>query len=67
MDSSSSTLILEKPFLFMVAAVSDYVPSFPQDGKLKKRDDWNFLEFRVKKNMDILKSLDKEGNYFNWF
>jgi phosphopantothenoylcysteine decarboxylase / phosphopantothenate---cysteine ligase len=61
MDSSSPTLILKKPYLFMVAAVSDYVPSFPQEGKLKKEligGSWNL---ELKQNMDILKSLDKEG------
>ena len=61
MDSSTPTLILKKPFLFMVAAVSDYVPAFPQDGKLKKEligTSWNL---ELKQNMDILKSLDKEG------
>ena len=61
MDSSTPTLILKKPFLFMVAAVSDYVPSFPQDGKLKKEligTSWNL---ELKQNMDILKSLPKEG------
>ena len=60
MDSSSPTLILKKPFLFMVAAVSDYLPSFPQDGKLKKEligTSWNL---ELKQNMDILSSLDKE-------
>lgn len=44
----------------MVAAVSDYLPSFPQDGKLKKEligTSWNL---ELKQNMDILSSLDKE-------
>ena len=61
MDNSTPTLIMKKPFLFMVAAVSDYVPAFPQDGKLKKEligTSWNL---ELKQNMDILKSLDKEG------
>ena len=61
MDNSTPTLILKKPYLFMVAAVSDYVPAFPQDGKLKKEfigDSWSL---ELKQNMDILKSLDKEG------
>ena len=50
----------KKPFLFMVAAVSDYIPSSPQDGKLKKEvlgSSWNL---DLKQNMDILKSLDKQ-------
>jgi len=47
----------------MVAAVSDYIPSYPQDGKLKKDmigPQWNL---ELKQNIDILKSLDKEGVY----
>jgi phosphopantothenoylcysteine decarboxylase / phosphopantothenate---cysteine ligase len=61
MDNSTPTLILKKPFLFMVAAVSDYVPAFPQDGKLKKELIGTHWNLELKQNMDILKSLDKEG------
>ena len=61
MDSSTPTLILKQPFLFMVAAVSDYVPAFPQDGKLKKELIGTHWNLELKQNMDILKSLDKEG------
>ena len=61
MDSSTPTLILKKPFLFMVAAVSDYIPAFPQDGKLKKELIGTHWNLELKQNMDILKSLDKEG------
>ena len=61
MDSSTPTLILKQPFLFMVAAVSDYVPAFPQDGKLKKEFIGTLWNLELKQNMDILKSLDKEG------
>ncbi|MGE3301037.1 MAG: phosphopantothenoylcysteine decarboxylase, partial [Arcobacter sp.] len=61
MDSSTPTLILKRPFLFMVAAVSDYVPAFPQDGKLKKELIGTSWSLELKQNMDILKSLDKEG------
>ncbi len=35
MDNSTPTLILKKPYLFMVAAVSDYLPIYPQNGKMK--------------------------------
>jgi len=52
-------LIQKKPCLFMAAAVSDYVPEYPQDGKLKKEslgDEW---ELKLKKNLDILSLLDK--------
>jgi len=54
-------LIQKKPYLFMAAAVSDYVPAFAQDGKLKKDvlgEKWNL---KLKQNVDILNSIDKEG------
>ena len=60
-DNSTPTLILKKPFLFMVAAVSDYVPAFPQDGKLKKELIGTSWTLELKQNMDILKSLEKDG------
>ncbi|MBU3015776.1 bifunctional phosphopantothenoylcysteine decarboxylase/phosphopantothenate--cysteine ligase CoaBC [Poseidonibacter lekithochrous] len=59
MDSSRPELIIKRPFLFMVAAVSDYIPSFPQSGKMKKDmigETWNL---ELKQNIDILESLDK--------
>ena len=59
MDDSRPELIQKTPFLFMVAAVSDYVPKFPQEGKMKKEmigESWNL---ELKKNIDILSSLDK--------
>ena len=52
-------LIQKKPYLFMAAAVSDYVPKFVQNGKLKKDilgDEWGLA---LKKNIDILSSIDK--------
>ena len=61
MDSSTPNLILKKPFLFMVAAVSDYVPSFPQNGKLKKELVGTHWNLELKQNIDILKSLPKDG------
>jgi len=59
MQSGPQTLIQKKPFLFMVAAVSDYVPAFPQEGKLKKRmlgASWNL---ELTQNEDILSCIDK--------
>jgi phosphopantothenoylcysteine decarboxylase/phosphopantothenate--cysteine ligase len=61
MDDSVPELIQKTPYLFMAAAVSDYIPKYPQTGKLKKEmlgDEW-CLE--MKKNEDILKSVDKNG------
>jgi len=52
-------LIQKKPYLFMAAAVSDYIPEFVQNGKLKKDilgDKWNLS---LKKNIDILSNIDK--------
>ncbi len=54
-------LIQKTPFLFMAAAVSDYVPQYVQSGKLKKEaigEDW---QLSLKKNIDILNAIDKEG------
>ena len=54
-------LIQKKPYLFMAAAVSDYVPAFVQNGKLKKEmlgEEWTLT---LKKNVDILDTLDKTG------
>jgi len=52
-------LVQKKPYLFMVAAVSDYVPAYPQDGKLKKETLGSEWELKLKKNIDILDSVDK--------
>ena len=61
MDESRPTLILKKPYLFMVAAISDYLPSFPQDGKLKKEMIGTSWNLELKQNIDILSSLDKDN------
>jgi len=52
-------LIQKKPYLFMASAISDYLPKFVQNGKLKKDilgDEW---ELALKKNIDILSNIDK--------
>ena len=54
-------LIQKKPYLFMAAAVSDYVPAFVQDGKMKKDVLGETFELSLKKNIDILSTVDKEG------
>ncbi len=54
-------LIQKEPFLFMAAAVSDYVPTHPQNGKLKKEmlgESWNI---EMKQNQDLLSSINKDG------
>ncbi|QKJ24458.1 bifunctional phosphopantothenoylcysteine decarboxylase/phosphopantothenate--cysteine ligase CoaBC [Poseidonibacter lekithochrous] len=59
MDASRPELIQKTPYLFMVAAVSDYVPSFPQDGKMKKDMIGSSWDLNLKQNIDILSSLNK--------
>lgn len=54
-------LIQKKPYLFMAAAVSDYIPAFAQDGKLKKEVLGEKFELSLKQNVDLLKAIDKEG------
>ena len=59
MNQSDRHLIKKEPYLFMVAAVSDFTPKFPQEGKLKKSmlgESWNI---ELKQTPDILSSLDK--------
>lgn len=54
-------LIQKKPYLFMAAAVSDYIPAFAQEGKIKKNTLGEKWELHLKENIDILKSINKEG------
>jgi len=55
--------ILKKPYFFSVAAVSDFVPTFTQKGKLKKETLGNSWDLKLSKNIDILKDIDKKGIY----
>eukprot|EP01156_Anaeramoeba_ignava_P009055 Anaeramoba_ignava/a3701_17.p3 GENE.a3701_17~~a3701_17.p3 ORF type:complete len:152 (+),score=11.11 a3701_17:1122-1577(+) len=63
MDNSQMQLIQKKPYFFSVAAVSDYIPQFPQEGKVKKSDIGETWDIPLKKNIDILESLDKTDIY----
>lgn len=59
MNASDRHLIQKEPYLFMVAAIADYKPKFPQEGKLKKSmlgESWNI---ELTQTPDILSSLDK--------
>ncbi len=49
----------KKPFLFMAAAVSDYIPP-KSDGKLKKENLGETWNLQLSLNIDILNSLDKK-------
>jgi phosphopantothenoylcysteine decarboxylase/phosphopantothenate--cysteine ligase len=63
MDNLNPTLIQKKPYLFMVAAISDYVPLYPQEGKLKKSMIGSTWNLELKQNIDILSALNKDGIY----
>ena len=54
---------IKKPYLFMVAAVSDYLPTQPQKGKLKKDMIGKEWKLELKQNIDILASLSKSDVY----
>jgi len=59
MNSSDRHLIQKEPYLFMVAAVSDFTPKFPQEGKLKKSMLGESWSIELKQTPDILSNLDK--------
>ena len=59
MNASDRHLIQKEPYLFMVAAVADYKPKFPQDGKLKKSMLGESWRVELTQTPDILSSLDK--------
>jgi len=54
-------MIQKTPYLFMVAAIADFTPTYPQSGKLKKSQLGNSWEIQLKQTEDILKSVNKEG------
>ena len=54
-------LIQKEPFLFMAAAVSDYIPTHPQEGKLKKELLGESWTISMQQNRDLLASCNKEG------
>lgn len=49
------------PYLFMAAAVSDYIPTHTQNGKLKKEHIGETFSLDMHKNRDILAAIDKKG------
>lgn len=53
----------KKSFLFMVAAVSDYIPKQKVDGKLKKEKLGETWSLELSKNIDILANLDKKDTF----
>jgi len=60
MNSDDSIHLIQKePYLFMVAAVSDYKPKYPQSGKLKKSTIGNEWNLELSQTVDILSTIDK--------
>lgn len=55
------SLIQKEPYLFMAAAVSDYLPTHPQNGKLKKETLGETWTISMKQNIDLLTECNKEG------
>mgnify|MGYP000284374398 CR=1 FL=1 len=53
--------IQKEPYLFMVAAVADYTPTYPQEGKLKKSTLGESWTLELKQTIDILSNIDKTG------
>ncbi|MDH5464509.1 MAG: bifunctional phosphopantothenoylcysteine decarboxylase/phosphopantothenate--cysteine ligase CoaBC, partial [Thiovulaceae bacterium] len=51
----------KEAFLFMAAAVGDYKPSSPTQGKLKKDQLGQTWSLELEKNIDILESIDKSS------
>ena len=54
-------LIQKKPYLFMVAAVADYTPKFPQVGKIKKSDIGESWDIKLKQTEDIITNINKDN------
>jgi phosphopantothenoylcysteine decarboxylase / phosphopantothenate---cysteine ligase len=56
-------LIQKRPFLFMVGAVADFTPQYPQRGKLKKSMLGESWQIEMTRTADILRTLlkDRDG------
>jgi len=54
-------LIQKQPYLFMVAAVSDYVAKYTQATKLKKVQLGSEWSLELQENVDILQTINKDG------
>ncbi len=62
-NQSKSQLIQKKPYFFSVAAVSDYVAKFPQNGKLKKEMLGKEWSLELIQNRDLLAQSNKHEIY----
>ena len=61
MHGDTMQLIQKEPYLFMAAAISDFVPRFPQEGKIKKMDVGETWNLELKQNVDMLMALERSG------
>ncbi|MEA1919391.1 MAG: bifunctional phosphopantothenoylcysteine decarboxylase/phosphopantothenate--cysteine ligase CoaBC [Campylobacterota bacterium] len=59
LESINSVAKEKEPYLFMAAAVSDYIPADAQEGKMKKIDIGERWQLSLKQNIDLLSSIDK--------
>jgi len=60
-NTQAPHMIMKQPYLFMVAAVADFTPKFPQSGKIKKAsigEEWNIS---LKETQDVLKKVNKDN------
>ncbi len=62
-NKEAPKLIKKKPYLFMVAAVSDFIPKNSTQGKLKKEIIGKTFSLELIQNIDILKEINKNGIY----
>ena len=60
-NPSDNNIVQKEPFLFMVAAIADFTPTFPKNGKLKKSKLGKIWNIELKQTPDILSSLDKKN------
>ena len=58
---SRAKLSEKTPYLLMAAAVSDFIPLKPHEGKLKKEALGEYYTLELKRNTDILSVLPKKG------
>ncbi len=61
MHGETMELIQKEPYLFMAAAISDFIPRYPQTGKIKKVDLGETWNLELKQNIDLLSALERSS------
>ncbi|AXK49625.1 bifunctional phosphopantothenoylcysteine decarboxylase/phosphopantothenate--cysteine ligase CoaBC [Aliarcobacter trophiarum LMG 25534] len=61
LEKALKSSMVKKPFLFMAAAISDYIPKIKSSGKIKKDSLGDIWDLKLEKNIDILASLNKQS------